>query len=66
MKQKALALVVETSEIKADMSTLAYMLAERIQKISTPEGTFLDPVMEAEFQEWQAARDRAKESRAEA
>lgn len=48
------------SRSKGDARPLARHWADKIRQAVNADGTFADPALEAEYQEWKRERDRKK------
>ena len=51
-KDKELKIFVEYSGIEPDLKPLACSIARKMLEEANPDGTFIDPKLEAEYQEW--------------
>ena len=55
---KELTLHVEYAGVKPNLQPVASAFARLIMKATNPDGSFSDPDLEAEFQQWMKDRDR--------
>jgi hypothetical protein len=58
--EQAIRIEATMSRVRGDARPLASHWADKIRKAVKPDGTFADPELEKEYQEWKRERDRKK------
>ena len=53
---KEVRIEVVRTETAPDYSGIGWLYAQKLREISNPDGTFTDPALEAEYQQWKKER----------